>query len=111
MIITSSVLRQYQIIAAISNSMFVAAHANQWDQLVELGDQYHREVEALRNIRELSDEDRIARRDLLNQILANDAHIRELASPELKRLRSLLGTMKRQQSVLQAYCTSAAGKE
>jgi len=40
---------------------------------------------------------------LLTQILEDDAQIRHLATPELGRLGALLGNMKRQQTVLQAY--------
>ena len=100
---TSDVLRQYQIIATLSGKMLAQARASQWDDVVELGEQYHEAVECLRTMDTLSDEDRAARRDLLARILDDDAHIRILASPELSRLGALLGNMKRQQSVLQAY--------
>lgn len=105
------VLRQYEVIAAISDEMSAAALDNHWERLVELGQHYRQAVDALRDLKHLSLEDRGARRELLNLILNNDARIRELAHPELRRLRSLLGTMKRQQAVLQAYCSPVIYKE
>ncbi len=101
----SSILRQYEAIAGITRRMLVEARANNWDQVVMLGRDYQQAVEALRGIDTLSTEDRQARLALLTQILDDDARIRHLAAPELTRLGALLGDMKRQHTVLQAYCT------
>ncbi len=103
---TSSILRQYEIIAGISSSMLVEARASNWDSVVALGEQYQDAVESLRSITSLSDEDRQARKDLLTKILDDDANIRMLATPELGRLGILLGNMKRQQTVLHAYSST-----
>jgi flagellar protein FliT len=100
---TSSVLRQYEIIADYSSRMLAEARANQWDKVLALGQLYHAAVENLRHIEPLSDQERTARRGLLARILDDDANIRLLARPELNRLGALLGNMKRQQTVLQAY--------
>lgn len=86
--------------------MLAKAQAQQWDDVVTLGEQYYDAVERLRALGALSDEDRTARRTLLTQILSDDARIRNLAAPELHRLSHLLGTIKRQQTVLQAYTSS-----
>lgn len=104
---TPSVLRQYEIIAGISSRMLVEARADNWDMVVTLGEQYQDAVESLRTLATLSDEDRLARKELLTQILEDDANIRMLATPELSRLGMLLGNMKRQQSVLHAYSSTA----
>jgi flagellar protein FliT len=40
---------------------------------------------------------------MLVQILENDANTRDLAIPELARMSELLGRMKRQQVLLNAY--------
>jgi flagellar protein FliT len=99
-----SVLRHYETIAGISQQMLAEARASHWDVVVDLGEQYQQAVQALRHIDPLSNQDRHARRDLLIKILDDDANIRLLVAPELSRLGMLLGNMKRQQSVLQAYC-------
>lgn len=100
----SSILRQYEAIAGITRRMLNEARANNWDQVVMLGGEYQQAVEALRGSNTLTTEDRQARLALLTQILDDDAHIRHLAAPELSRLGALLGDMKRQHTVLQAYC-------
>lgn len=97
-------IQQYELIACITNKMLTQAKANHWDSVIELGNAYHDAVESLRGFLPQSTEDRHARRKLLTQILDNDASIRRLASPEIDRLGLLIGTMKRQQSVLQTYC-------
>ncbi len=105
---TTTILRQYEIIAGISNRMLTEARSDNWDLVVALGEQYQDAVESLRNITPLSDEDREARRGLLTKILEDDANIRMLAAPELGRLSMLLTNMRRQQTVLQAYSSNAA---
>lgn len=103
---SSPTLRHYETIAGLSSQMLAKAEAQQWDDVVTLGAQYHDAVERLRALGTLSDADRSARRNLLTQILNDDARIRNLAAPELHRLSHLLGTIKRQQTVLQAYTSS-----
>lgn len=103
-----SILRQYQIIASISGQMLTQARLNQWDSVILLGKQYHEAVEDLRHIDPISGADRLLRSDLLAQILNDDAHIRNLAAPELARLSLLLGAMRRQQSVFRTYHSSFA---
>lgn len=100
---TTPLIHQYEIIAGITGNMLEQARAEQWDAVMELGNQYHLAVEQLRRFTPLSTEDRQARRELLTKILANDASIRHLARPEIDRLGLLIGSMKRQQAVLQAY--------
>ena len=104
----SSVLRQYEIIAAISGQMLAQARIAQWDKVVVLGEQYQNAVKCLRTIAPLSDEDKMARQGLLKRILEDDASIRLLAAPELSRLGALLGDVKRHQTVLRTYYQTTA---
>jgi flagellar protein FliT len=100
---TQGVLAHYQLIAGLSARMLSEAKASQWDAVAELGQEYQQAVEHLKTLKPLSGEDREARRQLLIQILDNDAGIRHLVAPELERLNSILGNLKRQQNVLQTY--------
>ncbi|MGB6242133.1 MAG: flagellar protein FliT [Castellaniella sp.] len=79
------------------------AQLQQWDNLVALGSEYHQAVERLKQLDPLDDDQRAARQELLARILDDDAQIRQLISPELDRLSHLLGTIRRQRTVLQAY--------
>lgn len=96
-------IRHYQAIAALSTEMLGKAQTQEWDALVELGQQYRDAVEHLKTLAPLDDDQKNARRELLTLILDNDAHIRQLMSPEMDRLSHLLGAFKRQRNVLQAY--------
>lgn len=100
---SSPVLNQYRIIANLSNQMLAEASSSHWDPVTALARQYQLAVEALRHMNQLNSEDRAARQHLLTQILDDDAKLRNLAAPELKRLGALLGQTKRQQSVSCAY--------
>lgn len=103
-----TLINHYQAIADLTGRMLSEARANRWDAVIELGEQYHQAVEMLRELDELSVEDREARRELLTRILDDDANIRRLAMPELERLSGLLGNMKRQHRVLRAYSGTLA---
>jgi flagellar protein FliT len=104
---SSNVLRLYEAIAEISGQMVLEARARRWDEVVKLGERYQAAVESLRDLEQLQDDDRQARRELLTKILDDDAMIRHLAAPELGRLGALMGNMKRQHAVLQTYCAAA----
>uniref|UniRef100_UPI00333E8CF8 flagellar protein FliT n=1 Tax=Castellaniella defragrans TaxID=75697 RepID=UPI00333E8CF8 len=108
MVSQSPALRQYQLIAALSNQMRAKAEAQQWDDVVRLGARYSHAVEGLRRFDPLGAEDRTQRRELLTRILDDDARIRHLAAPELLRLGHLMGAIKRQRTVLRTYHHSAS---
>ncbi|HRL20492.1 flagellar protein FliT [Alcaligenes sp. SDU_A2] len=99
----SLIVDQYETIAGITRHMLELARTARWEDVLEQSEIYQQAVERLKNMEELSVSDKQARRQLLTQILENDAQIRHLAMPELSRLGALLGNMKRQQTVLQAY--------
>ncbi|MBC7202603.1 MAG: flagellar protein FliT [Pusillimonas sp.] len=100
---SQSILNQYKIIASLSGKMVALARDNQWDDVVATSQEYSEAVQALRQYEPLNDSDRLIRKPLLQKILRDDAEIRNLAAPELARLGSLLGNMKRHQNVLQTY--------
>ena len=85
--------------------MLDEARRQQWGQVIALSQEYVQAVEQLKALNELNNAERHARRDLLTKILEDDAEIRLLAEPELRRLGHILGDMKRQQSVVNAYCS------
>ncbi|MGX5660216.1 flagellar protein FliT [Castellaniella ginsengisoli] len=98
-----TLLERYQEIADLSGQMLNKAQTQEWDELVALGTRYQAAVERLKTLDPLDDDQKNARRELLTRILDDDARIRQLISPELERLSHLLGTFKRQRTVLQAY--------
>jgi len=105
------VLDLYQEIANITDEMLRAAQAQDWDKVADHGKQYCETVERLRELEPhpaLDDAGRSQKYDLLVRILENDASVRDLALPQLSRLRHLLGRMKRQQQLLNTYRGKAA---
>lgn len=103
---SNSVLEHYQLIASITSNMLQLAQNNQWPEVMTQCESYIQAVHNLKQLDSLSAQDRQARRELLTQILADDAAIRNLATPEMGRLAHLMGNMKRQQNVLETYYTS-----
>lgn len=99
----SSLVSYYQDIANISSAMLHHAQDNHWDEVINLSTEYIEAVNRLKQLDPLTTQEREARRQLLTQILDDDARIRHLVHPELERLNALLGNLKRQQNVLQAY--------
>ncbi|MGE4592452.1 flagellar protein FliT [Alcaligenes sp.] len=102
---SNPIVDQYQIIASITRHMLELAQMARWEDVFEQSERYQLAVEKLKNMEDLSITEKQARRQLLTQILEDDAQIRHLATPELGRLGALLDNMKRQQTVLQAYYT------
>ncbi len=102
----SAILQQYAKIADITDAMLGAARQDDWQLVLQLGQQYCELTEAIRRIDNrvsLDDDDRAQKHDFIVRILENDAMTRDLAMPQLARLGDLLGRMKRQQSLINTY--------
>ncbi|MEM5439622.1 flagellar protein FliT [Paraburkholderia diazotrophica] len=85
-------LARYEAIAVISVQMVMAARNAAWNDLVLLQDEYRVLVDALKNAESserLSEDDRARKFDLIRQILANDATVRDLANPRMAKLQAL----------------------
>lgn len=83
--------------------MLAAAKDQRWEDVIDLGADYQDLVEYLKTLEPLDNQQLDLRRDLLNTILENDANIRKLVTPELERLKYLMGSFKKQRNVLQTY--------
>lgn len=85
-------LARYEAIAVISVQMVMAARNAAWNDLVLLQDEYRHLVDALKDSESserLSEDDRARKFDLIRQILANDATVRDLANPRMAKLQAL----------------------
>ncbi len=96
-------LHYYEHLAELSGKMLELAQNHDWAGVVSLSQQYREAVEALRSVSGPDIVDPEARHALLTKILNDDALLRELAMPELARLGNIMGKLKRQQSLHQAY--------
>lgn len=95
---------RYEAIAAVSERMLCAARDAHWNDLIDLEEQYRLLVDALKaadvGVRLTADE-RARKFELIRQILADDAAIRDLASPCMARLSALFAGTARPAWVLQ----------
>lgn len=96
----------YEQIAPLTGRMLALARAGDWDGLVALGHEFRACAERLKGLAlpaPLEPAQLMRKHDLLSRILADDAAIRDLVTPELAQLSSLLGNMHRQQHLNHAY--------
>jgi flagellar protein FliT len=83
---------RYEAIAAVSGQMLCAARGAHWNELIGLQEEYRLLVDSLRNADSgvrLTAPERSRKFELIRQILADDAAIRDLASPCMARLSAL----------------------
>jgi flagellar protein FliT len=80
---------RYEAIAAVSSRMLHAARDALWNELMELQDEYRGLVDTLREADtglSLDEQERLRKYDLIRQILADDAAIRDLVNPSVARV-------------------------
>jgi len=83
--------------------MLAAARSGEWGELKTMQNAYRELVDGLREAdprSELDDTARARKLDLVRRILADDAAIRDLATPSLARLSAALFTVNRPARVL-----------
>jgi len=100
------ILRHYEEILLLSEQMLEAARAGNWDAMSELQQVYVSEVDQLRRLDHeagLDQAETARRHHLLERILAHDAAIRNLVSPQLARLGALLDSTRRTRALNHAY--------
>jgi flagellar protein FliT len=89
---TQEYFAHYEAIAALSGRMLAAARGGEWSELKVMQGSYRELIDSLRDVDASSELDETARArklDLVKQILADDAAIRDLTSPSLARLSAL----------------------
>jgi flagellar protein FliT len=88
-------IARYEAIAAVSGRMLAAARGEEWQALGGLQEEYLRLVDSLKEAGQdiaLDESERGRKYALIRQILADDAAIRDLASPDVARLSALFET-------------------
>lgn len=106
----SEVIHCYEQIAAVTEHMVALARAASWEELIAVELQFRAHVAYIKTIEErldaadTLDASQLAHKHrLLKRILADDAEIRDNISPKMAQLSALMGSLKRQQSLNQAY--------
>ncbi|WP_194270551.1 flagellar protein FliT [Glaciimonas soli] len=90
----------------LTAKMLALANAGEWDAMSSVEAEFRACVEQLKTIvpsDNLSAEQLQYKKQMLQQILADDAQIRHLMMPEMTRLGDLLGYLRQRQNVNHAY--------
>ncbi len=100
------VIATYEAILATTNQMLEAAINNDWDRLVALEQDCKQLVEELiaqHHGQPLSGQFQQRKAQLIRQVLADDAKIRNITEPWMARLQTLLASSSRERKLCQAY--------
>jgi flagellar protein FliT len=101
-----SALAMYETMRALSAQMTEAAVACDWDRLVGLEQDcagLARQLEANGDTVPLSDAERARKRELILQILADDAEVRRHTEPWMEQVKGFLGAGTRQRDLQRTY--------
>ncbi len=103
---STQVIAVYEDIRIVTEQMLHAAHDSDWDRLVALEKKCKGLVEGLiaAEPREpLSGKLQQRKVEIIKQVLADDAKIRNLTEPWMKQLQNILNTASHEKKLQQAY--------
>lgn len=109
---TEALLSTYDSLSVTTGHMLSAARHGDWDRLVSLEQDC---ADIVARLSALETEDplppavRARKAALLRKVLADDAAIRDITQPYLKRLEAMLGANRSEQRLLNAYGPPAIG--
>lgn len=95
---TPRLIQRYEAIADATRQMLAAACEDRWDLVAACEDRCKAliaEVKAGAHMERLSEDEQRRRVELLRDILAADAQIRERAEPWIRQLEQMIGTSPR----------------
>jgi flagellar protein FliT len=109
---SDEMIRTYEDILSVTAQMLDAARAADWEGLVTREQQCRELVENLMRVRgekEIALEPTIRKRkvEIIRQVLADDAEIRNLTEPWMQRLQGLLTSVKHERKLHVAYGAGA----
>jgi flagellar protein FliT len=103
---TETLLSAYDALSATTGRMLTAARSGDWDRLVSLEQDCASLVASLASL-EADDPLPMTLRErkaaLIRKVLADDAAIRDITEPYMKRLESMLGANRCEQRLLGTY--------
>lgn len=96
----------YETIANLTNQMLLAAKLQDWDLLLELESSCAEQVEKLKSLKNespLSSDNHDHKVASIKRILSDDRQIRDLVSPRMAKLSSLINSTQTGKKVTRAY--------
>ena len=107
---SAEMIDTYEDILAVTGRMLDAARAANWDQLVNREQECRKLVESLMSARDefvLEPQVRKRKVEIIRQVLADDAEIRNLTEPWMQRLQHLLTSVGQERKLHAAYNAGA----
>jgi flagellar protein FliT len=105
-------INAYDSLSRTMGGMRAAAEGGDWERLIALESECARLVEqvtALESAQPLPLALRTRKAELIHRVLADDAVIRDLAEPRLRRLGAMLQSTRKEHRLLRAYGPSEEG--
>lgn len=102
----TEVIAVYEDVLLVTEQMLQAAHRSEWDQLVALEKRCKSLIESLMvaEPREpLSRQHQQRKVEIIQKVLADDARIRDITEPWMKRMHCILNTANHERKLQQAY--------
>lgn len=109
---SEDVLGLYEAVSDLTGKMLAAAQSRDWDHLVELESHCSNRVQALREGEPpalLTGANRTRKVEIIHQILAHDREIRDLTTPWMAQLSSLINSAGAQRKLANAYGEKQSG--
>lgn len=105
-------IQTYEDILSVTREMLEAAHQGDWDLLVARENACRVLVDKLMNARveaKLEPEARKRKAEIIREVLADDAEIRNLTEPWLARLQHLMSSAGHERKLHAAYGAGSSG--
>lgn len=96
----------YESLSTLTSQMLVAANQGEWDQLLDLEQQYSRRVSDMSAAADESTPDESSRQrkiQLIRKILADDAQIRNRTEGWMGQLKDIMQSNKQEQRLNKTY--------
>jgi flagellar protein FliT len=106
MMTTQQVLSTYEAMQALTAQMVQAASASDWDQLAHLERRCAVHVQDLKDHAAdlpMSGEHRVAKIQIIRQLLDDDRKIRDLTMPWMAHLSAMIGSTRSQSRLVNTY--------
>ena len=106
---SEQVISLYEMVSDITSKMLAAAHSRDWENLVALELDCASTVQALKEGEiptALSGPSRARKVEIIHQILAHDREIRDLTSPWMAQLASMINSTGAERRLSNAYGAS-----
>lgn len=103
---TQQVLSTYESMQELTAQMLAAASASDWDQLAALERRCAAHAQALKEQAAdlpLSGEQRVAKIQIIRQLLDDDRKIRDLTMPWMAHLAAMIGSTRSQSRLVNTY--------